>query len=516
VLKLILKVWLVGWLVLLPTVVHSQATVDKDNDGIPDAWETAGFVNITLPDGTVQKLDLTKDGPLSPDHKDIFVWIAWMEDATHTHKPSPTAIQIVKDSFAKAPVSNPDGKSGIRLHVYYSSVHIPEIPMLGTWHSDQYDWTAFDNIKKKFFPKELEHVFHFCVFAHDIDDDHHSGFADIGGYRLIVSLGAFGLDHVGDTQSQAGTFMHELGHNLGLRHGGADDINNKPNYLSVMNYFFQLDGLPINEEPANFDYSRFLLDADENHLDKASGLNVSSQLAIYGSQYFCARDSDHSETIDSIGRPIDWDCSGSLSGVVAADINGDGTLTALKGMDDWKTVHLTFPRAAQGIAPRAELKRRDELNLSAANRIALPPIAHVRVDRSAGTVKVWWKSTPLDRVVAYRVIRRSENGEQVELATVEKNNYVDVPPGKGAFSYFVTGLYVPFGNANKEQSGLPESLAARIIDDKAALADIVKSAPDRMQRMQTMGAKPGSHSTAALPQYLVETTVSAPASIVIQ
>ena len=37
--------------------------------------------------------------------------------------------------------------------------------------------------------------------------------------------------------------MHELGHNLGLRHGGDDLPNFKPNYLSVMNYSFQLTGL---------------------------------------------------------------------------------------------------------------------------------------------------------------------------------------------------------------------------------------------------------------------------------
>ncbi len=41
--------------------------------------------------------------------------------------------------------------------------------------------------------------------------------------------------------------MHELGHNLGLQHGGADDWNNKPNYLSVMNYLFQQDGLTVPE-----------------------------------------------------------------------------------------------------------------------------------------------------------------------------------------------------------------------------------------------------------------------------
>ena len=27
--------------------------------------------------------------------------------------------------------------------------------------------------------------------------------------------------------------MHELGHTLGLAHGGADDVNRKPNYLGV-------------------------------------------------------------------------------------------------------------------------------------------------------------------------------------------------------------------------------------------------------------------------------------------
>ena len=32
--------------------------------------------------------------------------------------------------------------------------------------------------------------------------------------------------------------MHELGHNLGLEHGGHDRVNCKPNYLSVMNYAF--------------------------------------------------------------------------------------------------------------------------------------------------------------------------------------------------------------------------------------------------------------------------------------
>ena len=30
--------------------------------------------------------------------------------------------------------------------------------------------------------------------------------------------------------------MHELGHTLGLRHGGGQNRNRKPNYISLMNY----------------------------------------------------------------------------------------------------------------------------------------------------------------------------------------------------------------------------------------------------------------------------------------
>ena len=36
--------------------------------------------------------------------------------------------------------------------------------------------------------------------------------------------------------------MHEFGHDLNLHHGGVDDVNCKPNYLSVMSYARQIAG----------------------------------------------------------------------------------------------------------------------------------------------------------------------------------------------------------------------------------------------------------------------------------
>src|SRR5262249_7140808 len=62
----------------------------------------------------------------SPDHKDIYVQADWMDcarpgsdcgDDVHDEKPFLAALQRVQEVFAAAPVSNPDGTTGVRLHL---------------------------------------------------------------------------------------------------------------------------------------------------------------------------------------------------------------------------------------------------------------------------------------------------------------------------------------------------------------------------------------------------------------
>lgn len=75
----------------------------------------------------------------------------------------------------------------------------------------------------------------------------------------------------GNDTSLAGTFMHELGHTLGLQHGGNESVNNKINYLSVMNYLFQTTGLVGTNE---INYSDYELPAiDEENLDENMGID---------------------------------------------------------------------------------------------------------------------------------------------------------------------------------------------------------------------------------------------------
>lgn len=67
-----------------------------------------------------------------------------------------------------------------------------------------------------------------------------SGMGDVGGGDILLTTGAFGNNFTGQDPVVGGTLAHEAGHNLERRHSGVDQLPNcKPNYLSVMNYFYQ-------------------------------------------------------------------------------------------------------------------------------------------------------------------------------------------------------------------------------------------------------------------------------------
>jgi Ca2+-binding RTX toxin-like protein/subtilisin-like proprotein convertase family protein len=90
--------------------------LDTDADGLLDHWERPGGGIDIDRDGTVD-LDLNALGA-DPLHKDVFLEIDWLADqATHRHEPAPSVTAQLVAMFAAAPLANPDGTTGVRLHV---------------------------------------------------------------------------------------------------------------------------------------------------------------------------------------------------------------------------------------------------------------------------------------------------------------------------------------------------------------------------------------------------------------
>jgi len=190
---------------------------DADLDGVPDLWED-GRVTVTLPSGKTRELDLKGMGG-SSRHKDIYVWLSWMEgekDRCPGHQPAPTAFPRVKSAFADAPVAaNADGQKGIRLHVIPATSGVRHQEFLGTTNANgDYVWQEYDNIRNAEFPVSLTGRFHYGLLAHRLGNiATTSGTArTIPGKEFVVSLG----DDQSDPDYLQGTFMHELGHTMGL------------------------------------------------------------------------------------------------------------------------------------------------------------------------------------------------------------------------------------------------------------------------------------------------------------
>jgi nidogen-like len=350
---------------------------DTDGDGLPDDWETHGL--DADGDGHVD-VDLPAMGA-DPRHADVFVRA---DSMTHLAL-SDSALQVVEDSFNSAPTSNPDGTTGVHLHVDNgpNSVMNPatgqkwgslseadhSIPftrnLAGQQDNGDFDWTqAFDSIKNERFTGPRRRVFHYALSINRFSAEGFSGISRnmvgtqfVPASDFIIALGSWcepeGTCLPGRI-TQAGTFMHELGHNLGLHHGGQDDLNNKPNYLSVMNYNFQTGGLI--GAPKTVDYSRFsssqIPDLDESDLDEPSGFNAAtaSLAASEKTMYVC---NGLSPLQSPMTGPIDFNCSLSDTDThVQANINGDATqdgtpiFSTLRSYDDWSD--LQFKGGAVG------------------------------------------------------------------------------------------------------------------------------------------------------------------------
>lgn len=331
---------------------------DADNDALLNGWEETG---IDVDNNGIVDLDLSALGA-DPYHKDIFVEVDYMQ----FHKPIDDAINNVIKAFDNASLPNPDNTSGINLHVGIDE----QIP-----HQDLIAWkSGFDNIKNTNFgtanqrsdPNHVniinakKNVYHYALFIHTyLPFPHSSGIAELPGVDFAVSLGApsWARDPItnhntGNRIQQEGTFMHEFGHNLNLKHAGDDHIpNHKPNYLSVMNYAFQLGTLVPNR---SLDYSRCALPTlNESGLDEPIGIGVSCPSGlntIYG-PIPCRT--------NPTGSPVDWNRDGDVADAIVQENivcdSDDSAVDSLHGYDDWSNLQFTIAGFSSGASIPEEI-----------------------------------------------------------------------------------------------------------------------------------------------------------------
>jgi len=335
----------------------SGSKQDTDGDGLLDIWETSGYISSN---GEVVDLPAMGADPLK---KDLFIEVDYMANENgQSFKPSTAALKLVIDAFANAPVDNPDGTTGITLHIDAGALSVAGSPFLNTSLSESNEvsyqsaietWSGVEELKETSFESKRAPIFRYALYADQYKTESgiskSSGIAKgIPGSDFLVTLGI--LSNV-TSIVEAGTFMHELGHTLGLRHGGNDDEHYKPNYLSVMNYAFQLTGVKTSSSKI-IDFSFEKLTAlDEDDLDETKGLIVENAdlLAGYGSRFWCdgpdsevGTDKERQVEIDSINTAVDWNCNNDATEVgIEEDINKDTGLldkTNLEGFDDWKNI----------------------------------------------------------------------------------------------------------------------------------------------------------------------------------
>jgi hypothetical protein len=391
-------------------------------DGIPDEWKRKGVTidpktGKPVPKGTPggEFIDLPHMG-VSLDRPNVLVQMDWMKNTTHDQHFEQAAIDKVIEAYDKSPVTYPSlngsgngaTRPGITLIVDNGekSTITPKGKEWGllskatavTWEqgfltgtrTGGYDTTHFGELlKSDFTPTGRAPIFHYAIAAADISStdltDSTSGLTP-NGYGFIASLGGW-TNGVGSEVEQGGTFMHELGHVLGLQHGGEDGnseaVSYKPNYPSVMDYFYDPYGVLRNSARV-LDYSR----EPEPSLNEATLTETGGFAGFgtnplgYGIEWKCPTAKHPTKTTYLLSE-VDWNCDGTFEAGTGFDVDGDGSQSVIAGTahSDWERINFRTGGVGTGAAAESEVTasgvvHEEEITAEIARSLRVTPLIH--------------------------------------------------------------------------------------------------------------------------------------------
>jgi len=338
-------------------------TVDADQDGIPDCSELPGTTYAGLP---------LYDWGARQNQKDIFIEIDYMgsSDTNLMYWPRKESLDNIKNVFAGRGIAVHfdigdlyDNNPGINANMYDlgggNELSYSEFLYMG-----YYDASTANSYDYKFNNMNLArmNIFHYVIFGDKSPPGYpFGGLGELLGNDLIITYESYNVNYATTEElnwqinGQAGVLFHELGHNLGLRHGGNVDTNYKPNYISRMNYLY-LYGLPNSGTAVEAD--RYYLERNYYYGNYNCGYITSFDLtnSIYSNTYILdfsdgLNPSLNENSLNELngltgsGIWVDFNCDGMVQTSLMYNINPQDDNNA-NGIhtdhDDWSAIDLIF------------------------------------------------------------------------------------------------------------------------------------------------------------------------------